>query len=304
MKRLAGTTAAYALIAALLVATPLSASEDPEAAPAAPHAATPDGAESAPPEDPQATGPGTASPEAAPPATAPPDAAQGPPSQQAAPPGPPPHDAASEAAVTTEPASAGGSASQPERGPGRGEPATADRRPRSARRPRATAAADTTVTISDFQFAPSAVTIDVGDTVTWRNEGPTPHSATSEDGSFDTGIYERGQRRSHTFDEAGTFAYFCTPHPNMRGTVTVRAASGGGSGGGGSGGGGGGGSGSGGGGSTAGGSTGAGASSSGSGGSSGAALPATGFDTGGLAALGLVTIALGAWLRRRASAAA
>src|SRR5918999_994198 len=85
-------------------------------------------------------------------------------------------------------------------------------------------AASAGVTIRDFEFAPSAVTVNVGDTVTWTNDGPTPHSATANDGSFDTGIMDEGGSGSHTFSEAGTFSYICTPHPNMTGTVTVQAA--------------------------------------------------------------------------------
>ena len=147
------------------------------------------------------------------------------------------------------------------------------------------------MTVRDFAFAPGSVTVDVGDTVTWTNEGPTPHTATADDGSFDTGVFEAGESRSHTFDQAGTFQYFCQPHPQMRGTVTVRAASTGGGDGGGGGDPWGDGSGT--------------ATDDGtaSGDDSGAALPATGVDAGGLAVLGLMTLALGAWLRRRASAA-
>ena len=96
---------------------------------------------------------------------------------------------------------------------------------------RASAAASTTVTIKDFEFTPAKITVSVGDTVTWKNDGPTAHSATADDGSFDTGVYGKGQSRSHTFDAAGTFAYICTPHPFMKGTVTVEAASTGGGGG-------------------------------------------------------------------------
>lgn len=97
--------------------------------------------------------------------------------------------------------------------------------------PKAVAAANGSVTISDFTFSPGTITINVGDTVTWVNNGPTPHSATSSSGAFDTGIFSKGQSRSHTFSEAGTFAYICTPHPFMKGTVVVQAAqtSGGGS---------------------------------------------------------------------------
>ena len=80
------------------------------------------------------------------------------------------------------------------------------------------------MTIVDFSFSPGTITVNVGDTVTWVNDGPTPHSATSSNGAFDTGIFPAGQSRSHTFNEAGTFSYICTPHPNMRGTVVVQGA--------------------------------------------------------------------------------
>jgi plastocyanin len=90
---------------------------------------------------------------------------------------------------------------------------------------RARAAADRQVTIADFEFTPATITVQQGDEVTWANDGPSSHSATAEDGSFDTGVFGAGGSRSVTFDEAGTFSYICTPHPNMEGTVTVQAAS-------------------------------------------------------------------------------
>ena len=65
----------------------------------------------------------------------------------------------------------------------------------------ASAAASTTVTIKDFEFTPAQITVNVGDTVTWNNDGPTAHSATASDGSFDTGIFGKGQSRSHTFND-------------------------------------------------------------------------------------------------------
>jgi LPXTG-motif cell wall-anchored protein len=282
MTRLAGITSLYALIAALLLVTPLSASQDPVPEDAAPEAV--EEVQEAPPEspgpaptEPAPTEPGTVSPEPPPAETAPTPEPVAPAEQ---PPAPEPSPVPAEPVMET---------------PEQAAPAKPKPR-RSGDAPRATAAADTGVTISDFEFAPPSVTIDAGDTITWTNDGPTPHSATADDGSFDTGIFNAGQSRSHTFDEAGTFAYFCTPHPNMRGTITVRAAGTGGNGGGG-------------GGSTTGGESGttgsdsAGTGSGPSGDSSGADLPATGFDAGALALLGLVTLALGAFLRRRARSA-
>ena len=93
----------------------------------------------------------------------------------------------------------------------------------------------------DNFFAPASISVFVGDTVTWKNDGATQHSATADDGSFDTGIFGAGQSRSQTFNSPGTFSYFCTVHgQSQSGTVNVSAASSDGGGGGGAGGGGGG----------------------------------------------------------------
>ncbi len=80
------------------------------------------------------------------------------------------------------------------------------------------------VTIQNFAFSPASLEVAVGTTVTWTNQNSAPHTATADDGSFDTGQLAQGQSGSVTFDTAGTFAYFCAIHPNMRGTITVTAA--------------------------------------------------------------------------------
>jgi uncharacterized protein (TIGR03118 family) len=96
--------------------------------------------------------------------------------------------------------------------------------------------ADTTyVYIVDFDYLPADATIQVGDTVTWLNEGPSTHTATSgtttggvlhPDDQWDSGPLLPGQLFSHTFTKAGTFPYYCTPHfTSMTGTVTVKVAS-------------------------------------------------------------------------------
>jgi hypothetical protein len=86
------------------------------------------------------------------------------------------------------------------------------------------AASDPGVTIADFRFTPATITIRVGETVTWTNAGPSAHTASVRDGSFDTGVLQRGQSASHTFTRAGTFSYFCRIHPFMQGSVVVLAA--------------------------------------------------------------------------------
>ncbi len=88
---------------------------------------------------------------------------------------------------------------------------------------RAHAAGDPSDTISDFKFTPATITIHVGDTITWTNAGPTEHTATANNGSFNTGLLKKGQSASHTFTQAGTYAYICTIHPFMHGTVVVLA---------------------------------------------------------------------------------
>jgi plastocyanin len=94
-------------------------------------------------------------------------------------------------------------------------------------RPQAHSARDPAATISDFKFSPGTLTIHVGDTVTWTNAGPSEHTATARNGSFDTGPLRKGASASHTFTQSGTFAYFCAIHPFMHGTILVEAASGG-----------------------------------------------------------------------------
>lgn len=88
----------------------------------------------------------------------------------------------------------------------------------------ARAAGDPGVTIADFNFTPGTTSVHVGDTVTWVNNGPSPHSATANNGSFNTGVLKKGQSGSHTFTQAGTFTYFCSVHPFMHGTIVVAAS--------------------------------------------------------------------------------
>jgi LPXTG-motif cell wall-anchored protein len=100
-------------------------------------------------------------------------------------------------------------------------------RPRTAtrRHPLAHGAAgDPAVTISDFHFTAATTTVHVGDAITWTNDGPSAHTATANDGSFNTGTLNRGQSASHTFTQPGTYSYICTIHPFMHGTIVVLAA--------------------------------------------------------------------------------
>ncbi len=79
-------------------------------------------------------------------------------------------------------------------------------------------------------FIPSTVTIEAGETVTWENTDTAAHTATGgtpadgPSGVFDSSLIMAGGSYSHTFDDAGTYVYFCMVHPWMEGTVIVEAA--------------------------------------------------------------------------------
>lgn len=78
--------------------------------------------------------------------------------------------------------------------------------------------------IRQMKFARNRLEIDVGTTITWENEDPLAHTVTAEDGSFDSGLIQPGERWSHTFTTPGTYNFLCTPHPFMTGVVIVRGA--------------------------------------------------------------------------------
>ncbi|MGN6557019.1 MAG: cupredoxin domain-containing protein [Solirubrobacterales bacterium] len=77
------------------------------------------------------------------------------------------------------------------------------------------------VQIVEFSYEPDPVVVQAGGKVIWQNEDTAPHTVTADDGSFDTGIIDKGKLGSATFKEAGTFTYFCEVHPTMHGTVEV-----------------------------------------------------------------------------------
>ena len=83
---------------------------------------------------------------------------------------------------------------------------------------------------SDFVFSPSSLSIATGDTVTWTNNGTAPEGHDVTGDGLSSGLLQEGETYSHTFASAGNFNYICSLHPFMTGSVTVAAASGGGSG--------------------------------------------------------------------------
>ena len=81
-------------------------------------------------------------------------------------------------------------------------------------------AADHAVQITGFKFSPASLSVAAGDTITFTNMDGAPHTATANDGSFDTGRLNKGQSATVTV-EAGNHDYKCNFHPSMKGTVSA-----------------------------------------------------------------------------------
>jgi plastocyanin len=75
-----------------------------------------------------------------------------------------------------------------------------------------------------YSFSPAALTVHVGDTVTWTNTADAPHTVTSDTaGHFASPQVGGGKTYSLTFTGTGSFAYHCTIHTYMHGTIDVVA---------------------------------------------------------------------------------
>jgi amicyanin len=84
------------------------------------------------------------------------------------------------------------------------------------------AVATPSVTISGYAFHPATVTIKAGSTVTWTQEDTDVHTVHfGGAGGFTSPVLQKGLTFSHTFKSPGTYAYSCSIHPYMHGTVVV-----------------------------------------------------------------------------------
>jgi uncharacterized membrane protein len=78
--------------------------------------------------------------------------------------------------------------------------------------------------MKNVSFQPAQITVHPGETVVWKNEDIFAHTVTADDGSFDSGLIQPGQTWKMTVQKAGTIAYHCTPHPNMKATLVAAAS--------------------------------------------------------------------------------
>ncbi len=79
------------------------------------------------------------------------------------------------------------------------------------------------ISIVNFAFTPSSVSIGVNDSVKWTWAG-SPHSTTSDTGLWESGVQGTGATFTHAFTSAGSFPFHCSVHPFMTGTITVQSA--------------------------------------------------------------------------------
>src|ERR687898_719738 len=82
----------------------------------------------------------------------------------------------------------------------------------------------TTVDIRDHAFNPAQLNLAPGTTVTFVNNDTEPHTATADNGLFDTGVLEPGSSFEVLLDGSGTVTYHCELHPDMKGSIVVGEA--------------------------------------------------------------------------------
>jgi plastocyanin len=109
--------------------------------------------------------------------------------------------------------------------PGEGKAPVEDTTPAEGKAPAPESSA-VTVDIHDHTFDPAVLYVAAGTTVTWTNGDTEAHTVTADNGLFDSGLIEPGQYYSTWLGGSGTVAYHCELHPDMKGIVVVRGASG------------------------------------------------------------------------------
>jgi amicyanin len=87
--------------------------------------------------------------------------------------------------------------------------------------PAAAGAEQATVKIDNFTFEPAILKVKAGATVTWINEDDIPHTVATTDRKFKSKAMDTDENTAFTFTIPGSYEYFCTLHPHMRGTIVV-----------------------------------------------------------------------------------
>jgi plastocyanin len=78
-----------------------------------------------------------------------------------------------------------------------------------------------TVDIEGNAYSPDPVSAGVGEAIQWTNADAVPHTATLDEGDCGTDNIATGATLGLVFNEAGTYTYHCTVHPEMTGTIEI-----------------------------------------------------------------------------------
>jgi plastocyanin len=82
--------------------------------------------------------------------------------------------------------------------------------------------ATTTISIDNFSFTPMDLTVPAGTQITWTNKDDVPHTIVSIDHQFKSKTLDTDETFSFTFQNPGTYEYFCSIHPRMTGKIIVK----------------------------------------------------------------------------------
>jgi plastocyanin len=84
---------------------------------------------------------------------------------------------------------------------------------------------EATISIREFMFAPTSITVAPGTTVRWKNLDGEPHTVRSVETGFRSDPLDQNDSFTYKFDKPGTYRYVCSIHPQMIGTIVVKAGS-------------------------------------------------------------------------------
>ncbi len=82
-------------------------------------------------------------------------------------------------------------------------------------------ASQNNVSIQNYAFSPSTLTIQKGANVTWTNYDSVQHHVVSDSSAFSSPLLNKGDTYTHQFNNTGSFSYICSIHPYMKGTIVV-----------------------------------------------------------------------------------
>ncbi len=77
------------------------------------------------------------------------------------------------------------------------------------------------IQIDNFSFTPATLTVKAGTQITWINSDDIPHTVVSEDQAFKSKVLDTNDAFTFRLTRPGTYSYFCSIHPKMRGKVVV-----------------------------------------------------------------------------------